>query len=431
MTTAPLRIAIAGLGTVGAAVVGLLQRNTDTITARAGRPIDIVAVSARNRSLDRGVPLDGYAWCDDAPDMARDVDCDIVVELIGGSNGPALATVNAALQAGRDVVTANKALLAVHGAEIAALADAQSRTVAYEAAVAAAIPVIKAVREGLAANPIDGLRGILNGTCNFILTEMERTGRPFAEVLAEAQALGFAEADPTFDVDGIDAAHKLALLAALAFGAEPDFDGVITEGIRNISAEDMRIADNLGYRIKLLGIATLADDGLEQRVQPCLVRKDAAIANIEGSTNAVVVDGRYSDPVLLAGRGAGADPTASAVVADLIDIARDIRPPMFGVKAADLTRFERAPSDKHERAFYVRLQVLDRPGVFADLAATLRDHDVSMESVLQKSRAPGEPVSVILTMHEAPESAVRAAFDAVEALDAVIEPPAVLRIEPC
>jgi len=429
--TAPLRIAIAGLGTVGVGVLRLLSKNGTLIAARSGRALQVVAVSARDSSKYRGVPLADYAWFDDATQMAREADYDVFVELIGGSDGIAFDAVAAALDAGRDVVTANKALLAVHGEALATKADQAGVTIAYEASIAGAIPVVKALREGLAGNRVTRLMGILNGTCNYILTEMEATGRDFAEVLADAQALGYAEVDPTFDVDGIDAAHKLALLAATAFGTPPAFDAVACEGIRNVSVQDMKSADSLGYCIKLLGIASVGEDGLAQRVQPCLIPKSSALATVSGSTNAVVLDGDFSDEIVLEGKGAGAEPTASAVVADIIDLARGIRPSMFGVPAASLVALPDAPTADHVMAFYVRLLVLDQPGVFADIAAALRDHAVSMESVLQQSRAPNEPVAVVMTIHEANESDVRAAFDAIGAMPSVVEPPVILRIEPC
>ncbi|MHC8509742.1 MAG: homoserine dehydrogenase [Rhodospirillales bacterium] len=427
----PLRIALAGPGTVGAGVIQLLNRNGDMIARRAGRRIDITAVAGRDKTRARAADVSGYAWFDDAAAMARDADADVIVELIGGEDGPALKTVEAALSAGRSVVTANKAMLARHGARLAELAEAHGVTIAYEAAVAGTVPVIKGLREGLAANEIESLHGVLNGTCNYILSEMEATGREFDDILAEAQALGYAETDPAFDIDGVDAAHKLALLAALAFGAKPDMDGVTVKGIRGISPEDMRHAGELGYRIKLLGGAALTEGRLEQWVRPVLVPKTSSIAAVSGTTNAVAVEGDFSGSVLFEGAGAGAHPTASAVTADLIDLARGLCPPVFGVASGALRELPRAPAENRRSAFYVRLQVLDKPGVFADIAAALRDHEVSMESVLQKSRAPGAPVSVVMTLHENAESRVHAAFKAVEALEAAVAHPVIFPIEPC
>jgi homoserine dehydrogenase len=417
-----MRIGIAGLGTVGAGVVRLLQDNADLIAARAGQPIKVAAVAARDRSRDRGCDLAGVEWMD-AIGLATFPGLDAVVELIGGADGPALDLVTRALHAGRPVVTANKALLAVHGASLPRTAP-----LAFEAAVAGGIPVIKAVREGLAANRITRIAGILNGTCNYILTAMRESRRDFADVLAEAQALGYAEADPATDIDGIDAAHKLALLAALAFGHPVRFDAVHVEGIRAISAHDITFADELGYRIKLLGIARRLPDGVETRVHPCLVPISAPIARVDGVFNAVVAEGDAVGRVMLEGRGAGAGPTASAVVADLIDLARGRLTPIWGQDspADDAV----VPIGRHAGPYYLRLMVIDRPGVIADVAAILRDHGVSLESLLQHGRSPGESVPVVLVTHEVREDAMQAAAAAIGALPHVLEPPALIRIEP-
>ncbi len=326
----PLSVAVAGLGTVGAGVLAVLRDNADIVTARAGRPIAVTAVSARDRTRDRGIDVGGLRWYDDPVALAADPGVDVVVEVIGGSEGPARQLVEAALEAGKPVVTANKALLAVHGAELAAIAERAGVALAFEAAVAGGIPAIKAVREGLAANRIGRIAGILNGTCNYILTVMRERGREFSEVLADAQKLGYAEADPSFDVDGIDAAHKLAILAALAFGRPVAFDAVHVEGIRRVSALDIAFAGELGYRIKLLGIARRTEHGIEARVHPCMVPQASPIARVDGVFNAVVAEGDFVGRVMLEGRGAGAGPTASAVVADLIDIARGPRDPGLG-----------------------------------------------------------------------------------------------------
>jgi len=427
--SAPLRIAIAGLGTVGAGVVDVLAGNGDLIAQRAGRPVQVVAVSARHRGTDRGVSLDDFDWYDDAAEMAAKADCDAVVELIGGSEGIARRVVDAAVAAGRHVVTANKALMAEHGTELARTAEAADVALAYEAAVAGGIPIIKTLREGLAGNRIERVYGILNGTCNYILTEMRDTGADFDDVLSDAQKLGFAEADPSFDVDGIDAAHKLAILASLAFGVEVGFADVHVEGIRHISPLDLQFAEELGYGIKLLGIASQENGEVEQRVHPCMVPKDAPINHVEGVFNAVVAEGDHVDTVIHVGRGAGAGPTASAVVADLIDVARGSRAPVFGVAASELSPLAARPMARHRGAYYVRLMVVDRPGVFADIAAILRDHEVSMESVLQRSRDPGLPVPVVMTMHETEEQAMVRALDAFATLDPVVEPPRMVRIE--
>jgi homoserine dehydrogenase len=428
--TRPLSIAVAGLGTVGAGVLKLLRDNADVITARAGRPIAVTAVSARDRTRDRGVSLSGLRWYEDAAALAADPAVDAVVELIGGSDGPARTLVQAALAAGKPVVTANKAMLAVHGASLAAAAEQRGVPLAFEAAVAGGIPVIKALREGLAANRIQRIAGILNGTCNYILTQMRERGREFAEVLADAQKLGYAEADPSFDIDGIDAAHKLAILAALAFGRPVAFDAVHVEGIRNVSALDIAFAGELGYRIKLLGIARQTDGGIEARVHPCMVPGSAPIARVDGVFNAVVAEGDFVGRVMLEGRGAGAGPTASAVVADLIDIARNRVTPVWGAAAAELSNAPSVPMSAHVGPYYLRLMVVDRPGVIADVTAVLRDLHVSLESMLQRGRAPGEAVPVVLVTHETQESAMREALSRIAALNTVLEAPTLIRIEP-
>ncbi len=424
----PLRVGIAGLGVVGAGVVGVLQRNAKEIAARAGRPIDVVAVVARDRTRDRGVDLSNVAWAESAADLAGRNDIDVFVELIGGSEGVAREAVEAALARGLPVVTANKALLAHHGATLARLAEAKGVTLAFEAAVAGGIPIIKVLREGLAANRFSRVYGILNGTCNYILTKMRQEGRDFADVLADAQKLGYAEADPTFDVEGIDAAHKLSILAAVAFGADVAFDKVHVEGIRHVSAVDISFAQELGYRIKLLGIAALTDAGLEQRVHPCMVPVDSAIASVEDVYNAVVAEGDAVGTSVLVGRGAGAGPTASAVVSDLIDLARGVTVPTFAVPVGDMEPIPSVSIDKHRGAYYVRLMVLDQPGVIADIAGALRDEKVSMEAMIQRGRNPGEIVPVVLTTHETDEAAMRRALARIDAIPAVTEPPRVIRI---
>ena len=427
--SAPLRIGVAGLGTVGGGVLRVLRDNAELIAARAGRPITVTAVSARDRARDRGVKLDNVTWHEDPLALAADPNVDVVAELIGGSEDPARALVFAALRAGKPVVTANKALLARHGTALADLSRAHSAALAYEAAVAGGIPIIKTLREGLAANRIRRIAGILNGTCNFILTTMRERGREFADVLAEAQRLGYAEADPAFDIDGVDAAHKLAILAALAFGRPVDFAAVHVEGIRHISALDIAFAKELGYRIKLLGIARQTHSGVEQRVHPCMVPENAPLARVDGVYNAVVAEGDFVGRVMLEGRGAGAGPTASAVVADLIDIARGNGAPVWGAAPAQLAAVPSVPIEDYTGAYYLRLMVLDRPGVIADVAAALRDSGVSLESMLQHGRAPGEAVPIVLVTHETHERALRAAVDRIERLEAVLERPSVIRME--
>ncbi|MEQ8369593.1 MAG: homoserine dehydrogenase [Alphaproteobacteria bacterium] len=429
MSAPPLRVALAGLGTVGVGLLRLLAANGQRVAGRAGRAVQVTHVAARDRSRDRGVPLDACVWWDDPVAMARDAEADVVVELIGGSDGAALATVRAALAAGRPVVTANKALLAHHGMDLASAAEAAGVALAYEGAVAGGIPVVKALRESLAGNRINRVVAILNGTSNYILTHMRQSGRDFAEVLADAQRLGYAEADPAFDVDGVDAAHKLALLASLAFGSRVDFPAIHVEGIRHITPLDHAYAAELGYRIKLLGIARRERGAIEQRVHPCLVSLDEPIAHIEGVLNSVLLDGDPVGPVELEGRGAGAGPTASAVAGDLVDIARGNAGPAFGLPVADLAALPTLAMAQREGAVYIRLMVRDQPGVIAEVATILRDARVSLEALVQRARAPDSTVPVVMTTHSAPEGAVRQALDRIARLDAVVAPPAAIRIE--
>lgn len=424
-----LKIAIAGLGTVGAGTVKVLQDNAGLLIDRAGRPLDVTAVSARDKSRDRGVPLDGYAFFEDAREMASTADADVVVELIGGEDGIAKAVVEAAIDAGKHVVTANKALIAHHGAELARAAEAAGVTLNYEAAVAGGIPIIKTLREGLAGNRLSGVYGILNGTCNYILSRMRDEGLDFDEVLADAQRLGFAEADPSFDIDGVDTAHKLAILASVAFGREMDFPSVYVEGIRRVSQLDIEFADELGYRIKLLGIAAQTDHGIEARVHPCMVPVDAPIASVEDVFNAVVAEGDHIGTLMLEGRGAGAGPTASAVVADLVDVARDIRLPTFGLPVGELQPPDPASIERHVGAYYLRLTVIDEPGIIAGVTAVLRDNGVSMESILQHGRDPGEQVPVVMTLHETEELRINMVVNAIAELEGVVERPVLIRIE--
>ncbi len=426
----PLRVGIAGLGTVGAGVVRLLRENAELITARAGRPIQVTGVSARDRSKSRGVSLDGLTWHDDHMDLASADDIDVVVELIGGAEGVARNLIEAAIGHHRPVVTANKALLAIHGSALGLAAERAGSALAYEAAVAGGIPVIKALREGLAANQVSRVAGILNGTCNYILTTMRETGQDFAQVLAEAQALGYAEADPAFDIDGIDAAHKLTILAALAFGQPPDFAAVHVEGIRRISALDINFAEELGYRIKLLGIAQRTPLGVALRVHPAMVPRDTLLAKVDGVYNAVLLENDFAGTSFLQGRGAGANPTASAVVADLIDIARGQRVPVWGSRQPDLAAQPVVTIRQHTGAYFLRLMVMDQPGVLADVTAILRDHGISLESMLQHGRQPQAAVPIVLVTHETSESSIIAALALIAGLDSVLEAPSFIRIEP-
>ena len=424
-----LRIGIAGLGTVGGGVVKLLAAQAALIAARAGQLITVTAVSARSRK-DRGFSVEGLNWHDDPVALATDPDVDVVVELIGGADGPAKDLAEATIAAGKSLVTANKALLAMHGAALAVAAESAGLVIAYEAAVAGGIPAIKVLREGLAANQVSRVSGILNGTCNYILTTMREEGRDFGDVLADAQALGYAEADPSFDVDGIDAAHKLAILAGLAFGARIDFADLHIEGIRRISDLDISFAQELGYRIKLLGIAERTGGGISLRVHPAMVPAQKPLATVDGVFNAVQLEGDFSGPVFLRGRGAGEGPTASAVVADLIDIARGIKIPVWGQAAASLAPAVLTPMSAHEGAYFIRLMVVDQPGVLADVTAVLRDHGISLESMLQHGRKPGEAVPIVLVTHETSEAEVGAALLRIAALPSVLEAPALIRIEP-
>ena len=420
--TKPLRIALAGLGTVGGGVIRLLDTNGALIARRAGRPIEIVAVSARDRSKDRGVDMTRFEWIDDTTALAN-VDADVVVELVGGSDGPALALARATLAAGKSFVTANKAMLAHHGLELARAAEAANVALKFEAAVAGGVPVIKGLREGAAANEIERVYGILNGTCNFILSKMEAEGRDFADVLAEAQALGFAEADPTFDIDGIDAAHKLSLLASLAFGTQPAFADVAANGIRHVLAADIAEAASLGYRVRLLGLAESGPAGLFQRVHPHLVPVDHPLAHVTGATNAVVAEGNFVGRLLFQGPGAGDGPTASAVVADLIDIARGEFGPAFAMPADSLV--EQAPADTGDRRgrAYVRFTVADRVGVLAEIAAAMRDAGVSIESLMQRGAHADGSVLVAIVTHEGPERSVAQALERLRGSQSLVGQP--------
>ena len=425
----PFKIAVAGLGTVGSGVLQLLDQQADLLTQRAGRRLVVAAVSARDRRRDRGTDLSAVPWYEDAAAMAADPEIDVVVELIGGADGIARQVVDTAFDHDTHVVTANKALMAHDGTRLAARAEERGLTLSFEAAVAGGIPVIKGLREGLAGNRLERVYGILNGTSNYILTTMRESAHEFAEVLAEAQKLGYAEADPSFDIDGVDAAHKLAILASVGFGRPVDLAGVYAEGIRHVSRLDIDFAEELGYRIKLLGIARLTEEGLEQRVHPCMVPRATPIAAVEGVYNAVVAEGDFVGRVVLQGRGAGAFPTASAVAADLVDIAAGRHVPTFGLPTASLREIPGVPIERHHGAYYIRLMVVDQPGVIADVAAALRDEQVSMESMIQRGRAPGEAVPVVMTTHITVEAAMRRALKRIEALDTVLEPPRMIRIE--
>lgn len=421
------KISIAGLGTVGTGVVEIIQKNQDLLAARCGRAIEIVSVSAADQSKDRGVDLSSYTWANSIDELAKGADC--VVELVGGSEGFALDLTRYSLNAGKHVVTANKAMVAHHGFELASLAEAHDVSLAYEAAVAGGVPIIKGLREGLAANRVSGVYGILNGTCNYILTQMRETGRDFDDVLKDAQELGYAEADPSFDVEGVDAGHKICLLASLAFGVKPRFERLQMRGIRSVTSTDIAFASEFGCKIKLLGIARMVDGKINMTVEPCLVPKESPMAAIEGVYNAVLVDGDFVDTPLFTGRGAGKGPTASAVMADIIDLARGLRVPTFGVAASALKEPEFADPATIMHPYYIRLTVLDQPGVIAAVSAILRDRNISIESMLQKGRDPDQPVSVVLTTHDVPQGDVVAAVEAIAKLDIAVEPPSYMRVE--
>ena len=432
--SAPLRIALAGLGTVGAGVIRLITANASLIARRAGRPLEIVAVSARDRTKDRGVDLTGMAWEDDMTAMALRGDVDVVVELVGGSDGPALTLARGAIGAGKSLVTANKAMIAHHGLELARAAEAADVALKFEAAVAGGIPVIKGLREGMSANAIERVYGILNGTCNFILSTMEDTGRDFADVLAEAQARGFAEADPSFDIEGTDAAHKLAILAAICFGSAVDFRSVDTQGIARILAADIAQADALGFVIRLIGTAETDAAGgtvrLYQSVRPCLVPFDHPLAHVDGATNAVLAHGNFAGQLLFQGAGAGDGPTASAVVADIIDIARGEYGAAFSVPVAELETLPPAEGGHRRNRTYVRFAVNDRPGVLAEITAAMRDAGVSIESLIQhgESTGSGGQVMVAMVTHEGPQAGVTEALRLLEGSANLAAPPLVMPI---
>lgn len=412
--TEPLKIALAGLGTVGGGVVKLLDANRELITRRAGRPIEVVAVNARDRSRDRGFDLSRFDWVDDTTSLAARADVDVVVELIGGSDGPALTLAKATIASGKAFVTANKAMIAHHGIALAQAAQDAGTALKYEAAVAGGIPVIKGLREGAAANVLSQVYGILNGTCNYILTRMEVEGSDFGDVLADAQALGFAEADPSFDVDGVDAAHKLSILASLAFGTWIDFDGVRLGGIRQVLGGDIAQARALGFCVRLVGLAEADSHGLFQRVHPCLVPLGHPLAHVQGAMNAVVAEGNFVGRLFFEGRGAGEGPTASAVVADLIDVARGEVGPAFAMPVASLAAPETADAGARRERSYLRFTVADRPGVLAEITAAMRDAGVSIESMIQRGEAPDGGVLLVMTTHEGPARAVAAALERLE-----------------
>ncbi len=424
----PLRIGLAGLGTVGAGVARIVAAHGADLAAKAGRPLEITAVSARDRTRNRGIDISGFAWADDPVSLAAREDVDCVVEVIGGSDGPARALAEAALGAGRHLVTANKALIAHHGQALAETAEANGAALRLEAAVAGGIPCLKVLTEGLTANRVTRVLGVLNGTCNYILTEMARTGADYGRVLAEAQAKGYAEADPTFDVGGIDAAHKLAILASMAFGTRIDFEGVVTEGIERISLTDIQHAADMGFTIKLLGLARMHEQGLEQRVRPCMVPADTAIGALPGVTNTVIAEGDFVGQVSLFGAGAGEGPTASAIVADIVDIARGARGPAFGRPASSLMPAHRLAFGDEHAAYYLRFMLQDRPGALAALTEVLGRHGISIHRMRQYGQGENA-VPVVIVTHDSQRAEIDAALPEIAALDVCHSAPVAIRIE--
>ncbi|WGV17816.1 homoserine dehydrogenase [Fuscovulum ytuae] len=427
---APLRLGLAGLGTVGIGVVKIVQRHADLIAARAGRPVTITAVSARDRAKNRDADLSAYAWETDPVALARRDDVDVFVEVMGGHDGPAKAATEAAIAAGKDVVTANKALLAHHGQALAEAAEAAGRVIRFEAAVAGGIPVIKALTEGLAGNQMRRVMGVMNGTCNYILTRMQNAGLPYETVFEEARQLGYLEADPNLDVGGIDAGHKLSLLAAIAFGTKVSFDRVELEGIGNVSIDDIRMADDMGYHIKLLGVAQMSGRGLEQRMTPCLVPAESPLGQLQGGTNMVVLEGDSVGQIVLRGPGAGEGPTASAVMADVIDIARGFRLSTFGRPAATLVEPVAAKSAT-PAPYYLRMTLLDKPGALAKVATCIGEAGISIDQMRQINQ-PGEvddKATVLIVTHKAAPADIAHALSTFTATGVVVGTPVAIRIE--
>lgn len=424
---APLRLGLAGLGTVGIGVVGILQRHAGLIAARAGREVVITAVSARDRLKNRDADLSGYAWETDPVALAKREDVDVFIEVMGGSEGPARNATQAAIACGKDVVTANKALLAHHGQALAEAAEANGRVIRFEAAVAGGIPVIKALTEGLAGNAMRRVMGVMNGTCNYILTRMESAGLPYDKVFEEARQLGYLEADPNLDVGGIDAGHKLSLLAAIAFGTQVSFDAVELEGIGAISIDDIRLAADMGFKIKLLGVAQMTGRGLEQRMTPCLVPADSPLGQLQGGTNMVVLEGDAVGQIVLRGAGAGAGPTASAVMADVIDIARGSRLSTFGVPAASLTR-PIAAAAATPAPYYLRMTLLDKPGALAKIATALGEAGISIDRMRQYGHS-GAHAPVLIVTHKATRDDVSHAMGRFAATGVLVGEPVAIRIE--
>ena len=426
--TQPLRIALAGLGTVGVGLVKILQNQRDLITARAGREVVLVAVSARSRSKDRGVDLSGFAWEDDPVALARRDDIDLFVEVMGGEDGPAKAATEAALTAGHSVVTANKAMLARHGTALATLAEAQGAQLRFEAGVAGGIPVVKALTEGMAGNVMTRVIGVMNGTCNYILTRMDAEGLSYDEVFEAANQLGYLEADPQLDVGGIDAGHKLSLLAAIGFGTRVSFGDMVLEGIDRVSIDDIRLAGDMNYKIKLLGVAQMTGRGLEQRMTPCLVPDSSPLGQLEGATNMVVLEGDAVGQIVLRGAGAGEGPTASAVMADICDIARGLRVSTFGQAAGDLAQPTPA-STQAPGAYYLRMGLEDKPGALAKIATVLGENGISIDRMRQYGHPGQKDAPVLIVTHKTDRPSLDAALAALPATGVLASDPVALRIE--
>lgn len=425
----PLRIGLAGLGTVGVGVIKIVQQHGDLLAARAGRRLEVVAVSARDRRKNRGVDVSAYAWEEDPVSLAQRPDIDVFIEMIGGDDGPAKAATEAAIHSGKDVVTANKALLAHHGQALAEAAEARGCVIRFEAAVAGGIPVVKALGEGLAGNRITRVMGVMNGTCNYILTRMQSAELPYEIVFEEAAQLGYLEADPNLDVGGIDAGHKLALLASLAFGTKVNFEGVQLEGIGNVSIEDIKLAEKMGYHIKLLGVAQLTGRGLEQRMTPCLVPADSPLGQLQGGTNMVVLDGDSVGQIVVRGAGAGQGPTASAIMADVMDIARGFRMAVFGQPAQSLTAEPCAKTATPAR-YYIRLTLVDKPGALARIAYEMGGVGISIDQIRQINlEKPDDDALVLIVTHPAAPNDIDLAIARFGESGVVIGQPVAIRIE--
>lgn len=427
--TQDLNIAIAGLGTVGVGIIKILQEKKQVFNNRTGRNIVVKAVASRNKDKDRGVDLSNVDWVDNTVNLAFRDGIDVVVEAIGGEDGVAYELCKSALEQGKNVVTANKAMIAKHGLELAEIAQSNNVVLAFEAAVAGGIPILKALKEGLGANEFSYITGILNGTCNYMTTAMEETGRDFGDILTEAQELGYAEADPSFDIDGIDAAHKLSIIAAIAYGAKINFDGVYIEGIRNIGLADINYADQLGYKIKLLAICKETSEGVEQRVHPCLIKKEYPLASVNGVFNAVLAQCDQAGKSMYEGRGAGERPTASSVIADILDIATNRASLPFNVPVEKLVAKKSVSIDSVVSSFYVRLHVKEEAGVLAQITTILSDEQISIASLIQKPQEDSTNIECVIITHDAPASAMNKALGNIKALDTVCNEPNVIRIE--